>query len=418
MMRSVSAVAGKDLRIIFKDKGTLAVLFLLPLVFAMVFGAPQQLANSDDGSSDGPSFVTAAYVVNSDVGPYGAQVVEGLGTVRVLALTAIDSVQEADRLVADGKVPAAVVIPLDFTEKIDSGEPTRIQIIVDPAQQILADIVTGIVNQAVSEIGILGEIRLGIRTVLEQSGILEDAGPEMHRAAEAQTLGVVWTQVEQMRRSPVITVRSEDLEGEQTVSSWNVFSYYSPSFGVMFAFFLVGFVASSVQREREDGLMNRLMASPIPRASIITGKMLAYGLVVVLQMLMMFGVGSIAFGMPLGNSPLGLVLITLALVAAATSMGIMVGALSHSSDQADSLGIILGIVLMAVGGCIFPLFRAGGVIAVISYLTPHAHALSAYMGMMSDGETLGQVMPHILALLGFTVAFSCVAVWRFRFERA
>ncbi len=420
MLGSTLAVAAKDLRIVFKDKGSLAVLFLLPLLFAVIFGAPQHMSGSGGGSGEGlggePSFTASAQVVNQDSGPYGSQVVGALSAVRVLDLAHSDSVSEADRFVADGKVPAAIVIPADFSQRIDSGEATRIQIIADPAQAFLADMVTGIVNQAAAEIAVLGEIKLGIRTVLEQSGILKDAAPDLRRAAEAQTLGVVWTQVEQMRRNPLIEVRSENLIGEQAESSWNVFSYYSPSFGVMFAFFLVGFVASSILQEREDGLLYRLVSSPIPAASIIAGKMLAYGAIAVLQMFMMFAVGSIAFGMPLGSSPLGLILITLALVAAATSMGMLVGALARSSSQADSLGVIIGIVLMLVGGCVFPLFRAGGAIAAISYLTPHAHALSAYMGIMADGKTLAQVVPHILALIGFAGVFFGIAAWRFRFE--
>lgn len=417
MLGSVLAVAGKDLQIVFKDKGTLAVLFLLPLLFATIFGAPQQMGGSGDDASTEPRFVAAAYIVNQDNGSYGTQVVEALGTVSVLDITSVDSAPEANRLVADGKAPAAIVIPFEFSRSIDSGEPTSIRVITDPAQEFLADIVTGIVNQAVAEVAVLGELKLGIRTVLDQSGILKDAGQDLRRATEAQTLGVIWTQVEQMRRNPLITVRSENLAGKQTNGSWNVFSYYSPSFGVMFAFFLVSFMASSILREREEGLLHRLLASPIPPGAIITGKMLAYGCVVVLQMFLMFGVGSIAFGMPLGSSPLGLVLITLALVGAATSLGMMVGALARSSSQADSLGFILGIVLMAVGGCIFPLFRAKGVIAVISYLTPHAHALSAYMGIMADGKTLVQVVPHVFALVGFAVVFSSIAAWRFRFEK-
>ncbi len=53
--------------------------------------------------------------------------------------------------------------------------------------------------------------------------------------------------------------------------------------------------------------------------------------------------------------------------------------------------------------------------ATVSNLLPHAHSLQAFTGLMTDGYTLGQVSPHILALLGFAVVFFAVAVWRFRF---
>ena len=129
-----------------------------------------------------------------------------------------------------------------------------------------------------------------------------------------------------------------------------------------------------------------------------------------LQILLLFGVGVVFFKMPLGSSPAGLILTTVALAMAATSLGMMIGALAKNSKQAGNLGTLLGFILMVVGGCIFPLFRQGGVISVISYLTPHAHAVNAYMRLMADGMTLSGVYLHILALLGFAVLFFSVSL--------
>ena len=92
----------------------------------------------------------------------------------------------------------------------------------------------------------------------------------------------------------------------------------------MFAFFIVGTIAATILTEKEEGTFRRLLASPIHRGSTIAGKMLAYMLVVGLQVLVVFGVGSGFFGVPLGNSPLGLLLVTLALALTATSLGMLV----------------------------------------------------------------------------------------------
>ncbi len=63
--------------------------------------------------------------------------------------------------------------------------------------------------------------------------------------------------------------------------------------------------------------------------------MLAYLIVVFLQVLILFGVGYALFQMPLGQSPLALLLLTLALGLASTSLGMMLGALCRTSKQAD-----------------------------------------------------------------------------------
>jgi ABC-type multidrug transport system permease subunit len=76
----------------------------------------------------------------------------------------------------------------------------------------------------------------------------------------------------------------------------------------------------------------------------------------------------------------------------------------------------LGFVLMILGGCVIPLFNAEGIVGLISNLTPHAHAIQAYQGIMSFGYSLLEVMPHMLALFGFAIVFFLLALWRFKFE--
>jgi ABC-2 type transport system permease protein len=404
--------------IMLRDKGALAVLFLLPLLFATINGAASQtMMQMLQGSPEGEDPVeVTAYLVNSDAGEYGAIVAGALETVSMLNLIEADSVEWADQQVAEGKQTAAIVIPADFSEMIDASEPTRVLVIADPAQEIIAGIITGIVNQAVAEVDVLGELRYGIRAVLDQAGTLEGATPELRQAAEAQTLGVLWTAVQEMRLAPVIEVKSEDLAGQEIETDWNPFGFTIPSFAVMFAFFLVGFIAERLLLEKEGGALRRLLASPIRRGSIIGGKMLAYVALVFLQFIVMFSVGMIFFDMPLGDSFLGLFLLTLATALAAVTLGLMIGALSKTSGQAGNLGTVLGFILMAVGGCLTPWFRGEGFMATLSRLTPHAWALDGYMKLMLDGLGLVDVLVSIVALIGFAAIFFLVAMWRFKFE--
>ena len=252
--------------------------------------------------------------------------------------------------------------------------------------------------------------------MLEEAGTLEGADPELRAAVEAQTLGVIWTQVQDMRQNPLISVRSEDLEGEETDASWNPLSYTIPAFAVMFAFFLVVFIAEQLLVEKESGSFRRLMASPIHRGGIIGGKLVAYVIVVFLQVMLLFAVGAVFFKIPLGNSPLGLFFITLTTALAAVSLGLLVGSLAKTSKQANQIGMVLGFVLMAIGGCIFPFFKEEGVMGFVSRLTPHAHAVDAYMKLMVDGAGLLQVFTNLALLVGFALVFLVLAVWRFRFE--
>lgn len=322
----------------------------------------------------------------------------------------------ADERVASSDAPAALVIPADFTARIDAGEPVEVTIIKDPTQQEAASIAAGIANQAMAEIGVLGELRYGIHAVLAQSPGYDKAPPELRQAVEAQTLGVIWTQVQQMRQSPVIDVAGEAVAGAEDLQPWDPITYYIPSFTVAFAFFLIGQMAKTLLVEKEEGTFRRLLSSPMPRGALIGGKMLAYMGVVFMQVIVLFTVGVALFQMPLGESPLALLLLTLALSLASASMGMLLGALCRTSQQADQLGMVLGFVLLALGGSIFPLFRAEGFIGIVSRMTPSAWGIEGFMGLVADNWTLAQASPNILALLGFAAVFLAVAVWRFRFE--
>ncbi|MFN2169317.1 MAG: ABC transporter permease, partial [Anaerolineae bacterium] len=404
--------------LLLKDKGARAVLFLMPLIQVPNMAAPTAtMRDMQETSPEGePAFSVEGFLVNQDPGVYGGQIATALQGLSMLDLTVLDSVDEADQAVAAGDRPVAIVLPADFSQKIEANEPATVQLIADPTQAHLVNLVTGIVNQAVAEVGILAELQYGIREVLAKSGVLEEAGPALQEAAQAQVLGVIWTQVQEMRQNPLITVRHENLEGEESTETWDPFAFFVPGSSVMFAFFIMPFIASALLREKERGSFRRLLASPIRHSSIIGGTMLAYSVIVFLQVILLFTVGALAFDMPLGDSPLGLVLTTLITALAATSLGLLLGALAKTSKQADNLGVIAGFVLMFLGGCIMPLYNAEGFIGILSKLTPHAHALQAYRGIMVDSLPLVQVLPSLGILAIFAAVFFALAVWRFKFE--
>jgi len=411
MIRSSLAVAWKDLRIVLRDKGALGIYFLMPLLFASVLGMAFGNAGNDERTIELP-----VLLVNRDNGAYGGMLADGLKNSQVLVVEELSDAALADQRVAGSDAPAALVIPADLSTKVDAGEPVQVTIIKDPTQPEAASIVAGIANKAMAEIGILGELRHGIHAVMAQAPDYDRAPPELRQAVEAQTLGVMWTQVQQMRQNPVIAVQAEAAAGAAELQPWDPITYYVPSFTVAFAFFLVGQMAATLLREKEEGTFRRLMVSPMPRASIIGGKMLAYVVIVFLQVIVLFGVGYTLFKMPLGQSPLALLLLTVALALASASMGMLLGALCRSSKQADRLGTVLGFVLLALGGSIFPLFRAEGFIGILSRLTPSAWAIEGYMGLVADGWTLTRTAPNVLAVFGFAGVFFALAVWRFRFE--
>ncbi len=414
MLQRLLAVAGKELKVLFRDRGALTILFLLPVILSSVFGSMSQAAVGGEG--EGSAVRIPIAVVDGDGERFGRQVADTLAGIAALDLKLVATETEANDIVAAGDVLAAVIIPPGFTASVDGYVPSTVKVIGDPAQAQYIGLITGVVNDVLMPVVLEGELRYGIRTVMDSSPVYHELPASVRQGIEAQSLGAVMTQLQRQQSSPWIGVRVEDLEGLEPEEPFSAFDFTTPAFTVMFAFFLVGVVGNSLWVEKEQGSMRRLLASPAGRADIILGKMLAYMLVVILQVLVFFTIGSTVFGMKLGHSLGGLAALTLALAFTATSLGMLVGAVSRNSRQADSLGTLLAFILAAVGGCIgYPVFRLGGIIGFISRLTPHAHALMGYLNLFFGG-TLADVLPQVGVLMLMGIVMFGVAVRRFQFE--
>lgn len=412
------SVAWKELQVISKERSWLVIMFLLPLMIGGFMGGANMVM-ADTGSN---IILLKVSLVNLDAGTFGTEMSKAIQAINEFEVTEYTDVSAAEEPAAKGNAAAAIIIPADFSQKIDGYTPTSVQVVVDPAEPESADIVTGIIKQMVAEFTIWGEVQYGVRTIMGEAGILANASPQEARAIQAQNLGVVMTRINEMRNNPVIDLAIDaPTQTESGGGIRNFFAYMFPGLTVMFIFFIVPMASVSILNEREIGTLRRLMTAPIPRGAIMAGKILAYMLLAILQVVVVFSIAGALFGTPLGKSPLGLVALTLVVAFTASAMGILVAALAKTAKQADSIGLILAFVLAGLGGAIAmsaqPLYRSGGFISILSGLTPHAHAVEGYYMLMAENASFVQILPEMGILLGMGIVFFLVGVWRFRFDK-
>jgi len=416
MVRATLAITWKELQVTLRDRGLLAILFLLPLIFASMFSLSQQGA-LDEATGAAP-FTVDVFLVNEDDGPYGQQVADTLRQVAMLKVEELDSAEEADVRVGNGERTAAIIIPADFSAGIDAYQPTNLDVVVDPVQQAVAGVVVGLANFAASPVATEGELLHGTRSFLDQTGVLDGASAELVKAVEAQTVGAIMTQLQAMQSDPPIAVVGERLVEDQ--EPINLIDSFMPAFAVMFAFFLVGHIGQTFHRERDEGTFRRLLASPLSRASIIAGPMVAFMVIVVLQVVFLFGIGAGLFKLQIGNSLAGLLVVSVALGLVVSAFGLMLGVLTRTGKQADTLGTLVAFVLPFVSG-IFPMnslepsYLSGGVLGTIGSWIPHMHAAEGFRLVMTGEGTVETVLVQVGALLAFAVVFFAIAGRRLRF---
>jgi ABC-2 type transport system permease protein len=412
------SVAWKEVQVLLRDRGALALLILFPILLSSVQGGAN-VAVAAEGET--PSILLHVGLVNEDEGNFGSEISKALQSIDILDIETFEQKEDAEEKVAKGEAAASIVIPVGFSDKINAYTPVSIEIIVDPVQPESISIITGIMNQVVDEVTIWGEVSYGVRTVLENSGLLKGATPEQSAAVGAQTLGVIMTQLNELRRNPVIEVVSEDLEGEASEGGIMGFlAYIFAAYIVLFIFFVVGSCAESIQDEREMGTLRRLVASPIPRGAVIGGKMLGYMLIPCIQATILFAIGSLFFDVPLGQSPFGLIVLTIVVAGVSTSLGLLLATLVKSKKQAGDMGLLLGFVLGFAGGAIpiapLRMVRMEGAISILARFIPHANAIEGYYKLIAENATLMDILPEIGILLGMIVIFLVIATRRFKFQ--
>jgi len=432
MIRQILATTWKDLKILLKDSGGLATLFLMPVMFIFVMTLALGGLFSDGG--DNP---TEILVVNDDTGTIGAQIVEGLQATEGFAVeTEWDGAAltraRAEALIADQERSIAVIIPADFSDTIqrsvfdtptdETPQKAQIDLVVDPAlsSQFVGPVkgtLTGLSQQAL----MTGVAPRGIDLFLDQ--IDQTAGAslptETRESLREQALrstaggGITGSVVEVVQMQPAgMEIEQFPNSVQQNVPGWTLFG----------VFFISQTLATSLLEEKKVGTFRRLLVAPMSRAALLLGKLTPFLIVNLVQIVLMFAVG--VFIMPLvgapklelGSHPEGLILISLAASLAATGLGLLIAALAKTAEQIGGIGSLLVVTMAALGGVMVPRYIMPDFMQTIGLITPHAWALTAYQDVLVRGYGVARILPEVAALMGFAVAFFGVALWRFRWD--
>lgn len=430
MLQQIFAITLKDLKILLNDRGGIILLFAMPAMFILVMSTALQ-GVFEVGSSDRPIEVLVA---NADTGDLAQKTLSELETLDGLKLIHSEESDPLDRekienLITDGSYDVGVIFPADFTDQIleaatqsNITQPT-VTFIVDPttSTQFFAPIrgtVQGFIERTAAYAQAPIQIEEGIEAGFTN---LAKEVPE-NQAPLVEELGIAFIDnfdLDQNTKSGNASIvqfervapTEYEIEKFPTAVEQNV-----PGYTVFGIFFIVQILAASILQEKQDGTFRRLLVAPLSRPSLLIGKLAPYYLVNIIQVVVMFAVGRIIFGMSLGHAPMGLLLVTLSVAAASTGMGLLVTALGKTPAQISGVSTLLALTLSAIGGMMVPTFAMPPFMQLLSKISPHYWALVGYQDIIVRGLGTGEVVPEASILLGFAIVFFGFAVWQFEFD--
>ena len=387
----------KELRSIYRNPMAFALLLLMPfLLMALISKAFEPLFEGRQ-SFDVP-LVDLDGTAESTALSANLDALDGIDIVELEWDQAQLTAADADDILDDDDYFTLIVIPDAFAESLASGEKVSVALYSDPAQEAYS----GIVRDEVQG-------RLQIEDLMRtfESVLASETG-------ETAAARIVESEIAPRVEEPGLAV--ERLFTEKRKVTPGNFEQTVPGFALMFTFWLSVFVAASIQSEkREFNTWRRTLVAPVPRVTIMASRVLAYVVIGMAQMTLLFVLGWAIFGLSLGAHPYVLLVIFLAMTLVTTGFGILMTTLIRDFVTLNSV-MNLGVILAAAaGGTLVPLFLLPGWLRTISPVVPHYWAMDASQGVILLGDDLVDVLPNVVVLLGFAAAFFALGLWRFRF---
>ena len=386
----------KDLRLVYRDPMAFGLLLLTPfLLIAIVSEAFKPLFEG--------AVAFEVPVVDLDRSAESERLLGELDELRAIDLERRDwdgeEFDEADAAAlfdGRGREFAALVIPKGLGESLNSDGEASVIFYADPVQAGFSNIV---LDQISDRLAVDGLVRSFAAALAAETGSSEE---EARQALEGEGGGAGL----EVQAAFVSDRKALPSHFEQTV----------PGFAVMFTFWLSIFVAASIFVEkRQYHTWRRTLVAPVPRAWIVLSRVLAYVVVGLAQLTILFALGWALFGMHLGDdiAALWLVLAVMALVT--TGFGILMASLIKDFTTLNSVMNLVVIALAAIGGALVPIVFLPGWVQVVSPLTPHYWAMDAIQRLIILGDGLTDVVVQIGVLLAFAAGFFTLGLWRFRY---
>jgi ABC-2 type transport system permease protein len=411
MIRGTALMFVNELRLLVKDRQALALLFVMPLALIIFLtlalrdvyldklgrNIPIRLvASSDTGECGEPAKVCGRLVTELKRLGHDVKIVASTGSNGGSPRGGIAVVLPAD--------PEGLVNVLRRSVEVTLPSTARIRLVYDPA---LDHSVRAMVQ---------GHVLLAMQTIL-----IELARGEVKELVDRGD-------IPRLSRSviPQLT-RFEDLVTEEAAGGFilpNPVQQGVPAWALFGMFFIVIPIAASQIRDRETGIFRRLLSFPVPRSSLLAGKLLAYLLINIVQFLLMFEAGTrllpliTGSPMPIQFRATSLAAVTLASAAAATSYGLMVSSLARTAEQSSAFGSLSVVILAVLGGVMVPMFVMPPFMQAIAQVSPIYWGIEAYQDVILRQAAFPVIAGKIAILLAFAAIFSLISILRFRWSEA
>jgi ABC-2 type transport system permease protein len=349
------------------------------VTFAMIVGVPiVQLALFGFAINTDPKHLPTAVIVH-DQSEFSRSFIAAMTNSAYFDIVETLPDEEAGRrALARGRVQFVLNIPVDFSRKLLRGE--------HPSLLIEADATDPTATQ--TAVAALPKL---VQPVADK----DITGPLAHLNGRQSAFGV----------------QVHNLYNPEGITQYNV---VPGLMGVILTMTLVMMTGLAVTRERERGTMENLLATPVLPIEVMTGKIVPYVAIGLIQASIILFATRFVFHVPFVGNPVAIYLAALLFIAANLTVGITLSSLAQNQLQAMQLTVFYFLPNILLSGFMFPFAGMPHWAQFIGNLLPLTYFNRLIRGILLKGDGWADLWPSVWPMALFTAIVMAIAVRFYR----
>ena len=348
-----------------RDRLFLLLAFLLPALWLVVFGYGLNLDVEDIPFA----------VLDRDQSEFSREYLQRFIQSRYFSFRGYAHDEHSlDRLLTETKIRAAIIVPERFQEQLVAGEAVAVQTLLDGTFPLHTDIAKGYViaiNQAFTEDRLIDFLRRSRGLTREQAGVLVRP----------------------------LSVEVRYLYNEEVRSTWSMV----PAL-VMFTLMLASplLTALGVVREKETGSIYNIYSSTVSRAEFLTGKLLPYILIYLVNVCVLWQMAVGLFQVTFKGHFLLFFFASVLFVCCTTGVGLLISLLVQTQMAALIITMVVAMIpTILFSGLLVPVASLTRGAKVLAHLFPAMYFTNIVRGSFLKGVGVEVLWQDLLALALF-----------------
>jgi len=381
-------ISFKDLLVTLKDKKSMALIILMPIVLILVLG---MALNSTFKSTSVTIDKFDVAVADNDNNAYSKEFKDTLKSKEVSKLINYKKMSEtfAKDKIRNGQLPVLIVIPKGYSKSIQNGKKSNIEIYSDPGNTVDAKTIESFVK---SYTGTVSSIQAAVQASNKQLKNYKLNGDMIINKLVTET------------KSSSSKLTNSSLKSKNNLSAMQ---YYSAAMLVMYALFVGSLGTTSMLEEREAGTLKKLLTTTASKFQILSGKVLGVFFLGIFDVIVLIAFTKLVFNVSWGNSLSGLILISLAMIFASCGFSIFLSLIFKSTKSVFLTSAVIIMIMSFIGGSMYPLSQMPAVMQAASKFMINNWALRGYLSLMMGSGFSSIVTPSIVLVVIGSLLLLC-----------